>query len=476
MNEHAAWSFVEASQDRFRALSDRVWATPETCYAEIRSAAAHLEELTHQGFRVQDGVADIPTAMMGEAGEGGPVIAFLGEFDALAGLSQEADVAVQTPMELGGNGHGCGHNLLGSAAMLAAVAVRDWLAATGTPGRVRYYGCPAEEGGAAKAFMVCEGAFEDVDIAITWHPHALPAVMRGSSLANARVDFTFTGRAAHAAGAPHLGRSALDAAELMNVGINYLREHMPDSARIHYAYIDAGGISPNVVQGHAKVRYVVRAETAPEMLRLLERVRKVAQGAAMMTETTVQDEVLAAVSNVIENTPLVDAMQRNLEQLGTPAFGDTDRAYAARFQSTFDGDDITDAYRSVGIAPRAGEVLADTVVPADAFPAGLGGSTDVADVSWVVPTVQMWGANYAIGTPFHSWQMVAQGKGAPALKGMVHAAKIMAATGIDVMLDADLRDRAWQDLRTRTGPNGYVSPLPAGTAPPIAAMGNLLPR
>ncbi len=470
MNEHPAWPLIDAAQGRFRALADRVWATPETCYAETRSAAAHLDELRHQGFRVAENVAGIPTALTGEAGEGGPVIAFLGEFDALAGLSQVADLPEQKELETGANGHGCGHNMLGSAAMLAAVAVRDWLKDTGTPGRVRYYGCPAEEGGAAKAFMVRDGAFADVDIAITWHPHSIPAVMRGSSLSNARIVFAFTGRASHAAGAPHLGRSALDAAELMNVGVNYLREHMPDTARIHYAYIDAGGISPNVVQGRSLVRYVVRAETAPEMLRLLERVRNVAQGAALMTETQVQDQVLAAVSNVIENGPLTAAMQRNLDELGPPPFGETDKAYAARFQSTFDAADIADSYRSVGLAPRRGEVLPDFTVPANAPAAGLGGSTDVADVSWVIPTVQMWGANYAIGTPFHSWQMVAQGKGAPAIKGMVHAAKVMAATGIDVLTDPDLRARAWDDLRARTGPDGYVSPLPEDTEPPVAAM------
>lgn len=470
MNTHPVWPFVEASQARFRALSDRVWATPETCYGETASAAAHLEELRHQGFEVTEALAGIPTAMMGEAGTGGPVIAFLGEYDALAGLSQVADLAEEKPLEPGANGHGCGHNMLGSAALLAAVAVKDWLAETGTPGRVRYYGCPAEEGGAAKAFMVRDGAFDDVDIAITWHPGSIPSVVRGSSLANARIDFTFQGRASHAAGSPHLGRSALDAVELMNVGVNYLREHMPDSARIHYAYIDAGGISPNVVQGRAQVRYVVRSATAPEMLVLLERVRKVAQGAALMTETTLSDQVLAAVSNLIENAPLCAAMQRSLDALGPPAFTDTDRAYAARFQATFGAEDIADAYHHAGLAPRSDEVLPDYVVPGDVRGAGVGGSTDVADVSWVVPTVQMWGANYAIGTPFHSWQMVAQGKGAPALRGMVHAAMVMAATGADVVRDPDLIARAKADLRQQTGPDGYHSPLPDGAEPPIAAM------
>lgn len=470
MNEHPLWSYVEDAQGRFRALSDRVWATPETCYMEAESVAAHVEELLFQGFRVTERLAGIPTAVMGEAGEGGPVIAILGEFDALAGLSQQADVFEIAPVEAGANGHGCGHNLLGSAAMLAAAAVKTWLEETGTPGRVRYYGCPAEEGGAAKAFMVRDGAFDDVDIAISWHPGCIPAVLKGSSLSNARVDFTFKGRASHAAAAPHLGRSALDAVELMSVGVNYLREHMPDEARIHHAIIDAGGISPNVVQAHAKVRYVVRDATAPQMLTLLDRVRKVAEGAAMMTETTVSDTVLAAVSNLIYNAPLGEAMQRNLDQLGPPPFNEMDRAYAARYQATMSEDDIAACYRSMGIAETERKPLADFVVPWETPAVQMGGSTDVADVSWVVPTVQMWGANHAIGTQLHSWQATGQGKSQPALKGMVHAATVMAATAADAMRDPDLIARAKEDLKRRTGPKGYVSPLPESAEPPIAEM------
>lgn len=470
MNEHPVWTYVEGARFRLEALANDVWATPETCYAEAQSAAAHAAELRAQGFAVTEAVAGIPTAVMGEAGEGGPVIAFLGEFDALAGLSQEADLFEQKPTESGANGHGCGHNLLGAASMLAAVALRDWLVATGTPGRVRYYGCPAEEGGGGKTFMVRAGAFDDVDIAISWHPYSIPAVMKGSSLSNARVDFTFTGRASHAAAGPHLGRSALDAMELMNVGVNYLREHMPDSARLHYAIIDGGGISPNVVQARAQVRYVVRDKTAPAMLKLLERVRKVARGAAMMTETEVSDTVLAAVSNLIPNDPLCTAMQRNLDLLGPPPFDDLDRAYAARFQATLSDEDIAAAYESVGLAPRGDLALPDFVVSAQTPVPSLAGSTDVADVSWVVPTVQLWGATCAIGTPLHSWQMVAQGKSALAHKGMAHAAAVMAATGVEAILDPDLRARARADLAARIGPDGYVSPLPEGAQPPIAAM------
>jgi aminobenzoyl-glutamate utilization protein B len=243
-NRNTVWRQVDAHKKRLIAMSDRVWATPEVCYTETRSVAEHVAELNHQGFRVTENVAGIPTAVIGEAGEGGPVIAFLGEYDALPGLSQEAGAAEHKPIEAGGHGHGCGHNLLGAAALLAATAMKDWLAENNLPGRVRYYGCPAEEGGAAKAFMVRAGAFDDADVAITWHPSSFWEVAPPLSLANTRADFIFTGRASHAAAAPHLGRSALDAVELMNVGVNYMREHMPSDARVHYALLDTGGIRP----------------------------------------------------------------------------------------------------------------------------------------------------------------------------------------------------------------------------------------
>src|SRR6202140_5007457 len=307
-NRSDIWLSVDAIKASFIALSDRVWATPEVCYTEARSCAEHLAELRRQGYRITENVADIPTAVMGEWGEGGPVIAFLGEYDALPGLSQEAGVAEPRPLEVGGHGHGCGHNLLGSAALLSATAVKDWLAAHKVPGRVRYYGCPAEEGGAAKTFMVRSGGFDDADIAITWHPNSFWEVVVTPSLANTRADFIFTGRTSHAAASPHLGRSALDAVELMNVGVNYMREHMPSDARVHYALLDAGGIAPNVVQAFAKVRYLIRARNLPELTRLIERVKKIAEGAALMTETSVDMTVISAVSNLLGNLPLEQAM------------------------------------------------------------------------------------------------------------------------------------------------------------------------
>lgn len=466
-NAPQIWRLVDENADDLIALSDRVWGMPETCYKEFQSVAEHTQELRRQGFRVTENVADIQTAVIGEAGEGGPVIAFLGEYDALPDLSQQAGVAEQRAMEAGGNGHGCGHNLLGSAAMLAAVAVRDWLKEKGLPGRVRYYGCPAEEGGAAKTFMVRAGAFEDVDIAITWHPHSICDVARADSLANARIDFTFRGKASHASASPHLGRSALDAVELMNVGVNYLREHIPTDARVHYALIDAGGIAPNVVQANATVRYLIRSPDLPGLFPLIERVKKVARGAAMMTETTMTEETLSAVSNLMPNTPLEVAMRRHLEVLGPPIFDAGDRAFAAEIRKTLGEEEVRHALWLFGLADSIETPLCDSLVPLESVRQGVGGSTDVGDVSWVVPTVQMWGANYAIGTPFHSWQMVAQGKSPAAHKGMVHAAKVMAAVGQQALSDPALIADAKRDLARRTAATPYVCPLPRETMPPL---------
>jgi aminobenzoyl-glutamate utilization protein B len=465
-NRSDIWRSVDAIKPRFVDLSDKVWAMPEICYTEARSSAEHLAELRHQGFRITENVADIPTALMGEWGEAGPVIAFLGEYDALPGLSQEAGIAEPRPLEAGGHGHGCGHNLLGSAALLAATALKDWLAANKVPGRVRYYGCPAEEGGAAKAFMVRSGAFDDADVAITWHPSSFWEVVVTPSLANTRADFIFTGRTSHAAVSPHLGRSALDAVELMNVGVNYMREHMPSDARVHYALLDAGGIAPNVVQAHARVRYSIRARDLPGMNELVARVHKIAQGAALMTETRVEMRIISAVSNLLPNTPLEAALLRVMEDLGPPHFDDADKAFAAKIRSTLSEQDIASVYRAIGMEPTD-RPLADFLVPLDARRNPQIGSTDVGDVSWVVPTVQVHAPTVAIGTPFHTWQVVAQGKTPAAHKAMVQAAKAMAGLGVKALLEPDLIAAAKADLNKRTARTPYVSPLPNNVAPPL---------
>ncbi len=464
-NTDAVWSHVDARQEEAIGLSDRVWATPELAYAETKSAAEHTAFLHAQGFRVTERLAGIPTAMMGEAGEGGPVIAILGEFDALPGLSNEAGVAEHRPVPGDSNGHACGHNLLGAGALLAATAVKDWLAANGVQGRVRYYGCPAEEGGAAKGFMARAGLFDDVDIAISWHPSAFAGVNEPLSLANTRIDFTFHGRASHAAASPHLGRSALDAVELMSVGVNYLREHVPQESRIHYAYLDAGGVAPNVVQAKAKVRYLIRAADVEDLNRLVARVRKIADGAALMTVTRVETRVVSAVSNLLGNRPLEELMQAALERLGPPAFDAADHARAAGFQATLGEEEITAAFRRIGL-PRGDSPLADRIPALDAPRVPMVGSTDVGDVSWKVPTVQARGATHAIGTPLHSWQATAQGTLPHAHKGMVHVAKVMASTAVDALTRPEVIAAAKAAHHAKTG-GRYVCPLPEDATPPI---------
>ena len=465
-NTPRIWQMVDHHQDDLIALSDRIWTMPELNFQETRSAAEHAAMLRDKGFRVTEGVAGIPTAVIGEAGQGGPVIAILGEYDALPGLSNEPGVAEHRPIPNQHAGHGCGHNLLGAGAILAAAAVKDWLAEQGIEGRVRYYGCPAEEGGAAKTFMVRDGAFDDVDIAISWHPAPFAGVNEAYSLAILQVDYAFTGRASHAAASPELGRSALDAVELMNVGVNYLREHTPDDARIHYATLDAGGIAPNVVQARAKSRYIIRAAELSDLKDLAARVDDIARGAALMTQCKVDIQVISGMSNLLGNTPLEETLHANLQRLGPPPFDAEDRAYAERIRATIRPDDIVSAHRRFGM-PVTDAPLADTIVPLEARGAKMVGSTDVGDVSWKVPTVQARGATYAIGTPGHSWQLTAQGQSPLAHKGMVHVAKAMAGTAVDLLQNPALLAAAQAEHQARLAVTPYESPLPEGLQPPF---------
>ncbi|MCA1371797.1 amidohydrolase [Bradyrhizobium sp. BRP14] len=466
-NSDAVWDLVEKKREAFFSLSDRVWDTPETNYEEYRSSAAHAAMLEAEGFRVGRGIAGMPTALMGEAGEGGPVIAILGEFDALPCLSQQAGVAQERPLVAGGNGHGCGHNLLGAGSMMAATAVKDYLEANGIKGRIRYYGCPAEEGGSSKGFMVRAGVFDDVDIAISWHPAPFAGVNNPISLACNEINFHFSGRASHASASPHLGRSALDAVELMNVGVNYLREHMPSTARIHYAVTDTGGHAPNVVQARATVRYLIRARSLPELLDLLGRVKNVAEGAALMTGTTMRSQIVSGDANLVGNTPLEALMHSHLERLGPPVFDDADRETAAKFQETFSAEDIASSFERFGLKLRNGVSLCDTIFPPESGNGTLVGSTDVGTVSWVAPTVQMRGATYAIGTPGHSWQLVAQGKLPAAHKGMEHAAKVMASTALELILKPELIAAAKADHAARLDGTPFVNPIPDDVDPPL---------
>ncbi|MFF2369804.1 amidohydrolase [Agromyces sp. NPDC058110] len=463
---------VESYGPRFTRLSDEIWDDPQLRWQEYGSMAKQIEAAEEHGFRIEREVGGIPTAFFAEKGEGGPLIAFLGEYDALAGLSQASGVAEPTPNPetTNANGAGCGHNLLGSGSLLAAAAAAAYLEQHGIPGRVRYYGCPAEEAAAGKTFMVQAGAFDGVDGAVSWHPAPVMSASQFLTLSYAQVYFRYTGIASHAGADPAHGRSALDAVELLNVGVNFLREHMPDTARVHYAITDAGGDSPNVVQAHASAYYVVRANTVGEMRELYDRVVKIAQGAALMTETSLEIDFDGACAEILPNVALEAALQANVESIGPVPFDEADAAAAAAFTATVPEREVIGMRRMLGLP--AGAVLHDGVLPLGdpRRRQQMTGSSDVGDVSWTVPTVQIAGATAAIGTPGHSWQMVAQGKLPAAHKGMLHAAKAMAATAIDMLTDAELLAAATSEFDAVIAETPYDCPIPEGiVAPPLRA-------
>ena len=466
-NEEDIWNLVELKKNDYIKFSDRVFDMPETLYKEFKSVSEHTKVLKKEGFKVTEGICNMPTAVLGEYGDKGPVIAIIGEFDALPGLSQVAGIAEYKPILNEENGHGCGHNLLGAASLLAATAVKDWIIKNNINARVRYYGCPAEEGGAAKTYMARDGLFNDVDTAICWHPATFNSVNKPISLANTRIDFTFHGKAAHAATAPHLGRSALDAIELMNVGVNYMREHMPDSARVHYAYLDVGGNAPNVVQAKATIRHLIRASDLVQLRSLVDRVYKIADGAALMTETVVEKNVYTGVSNLLGNKPLEEIMQNEFDKLGPVVFDANDRVFANEIRSTLTQADILDSFQRIGLRTPLDMPLCNFVAPLETVGNGGIGSTDVGDVSWVVPTVQARVATCAVGTPFHTWQTVAQGKSSAAHKGMIHAAKVMASTASALIKDPNKLKEAKEAFNLQISINPYICPIPKGVLPPI---------
>jgi aminobenzoyl-glutamate utilization protein B len=452
---------IEKKREKFIEISQRIWELAEKSYEETASADLLCRSLEAEGFSLKRDVAGIPTAFVGSYGSGKPVVAILGEFDALAGLSQEAGIAEQKPIEKDGNGHGCGHNLLGTGAFAAAAAVKEYMQENNLPGTVRYYGCPAEENGDAKAYMARDGVFDDVDFSLTWHPAPANAVSAMNALATYQVYFRFKGRSAHAAAAPHLGRSALDAVELMNVGVNYLREHIIPQARVHYAVTNTGGYSPNVVQSNAEVLYLIRAPKVVQVEQIYQRMIKIAEGAALMTETEMELEFDSGTSDLIKNRTIDHVMLDNYHKLGTPEFTKDEVNFAKQIQETLSEDELNNLWHH----SMKGQVLSDTILPLtdeEAF-----ASTDVADVSQVTPTSQAHAVTMANGTSLHTWQVVAQGGSSIGQKGMLHAAKVIAATAVEVMQDKKLIQQAKQELEEKLGANGYVSPIPKDVVPPV---------
>jgi len=477
MDKHDIIASIEGRKDSLCALSDAIWGFAETAFVEHKSMAALVEALKSEDFAVETGIGNVETAFKGTFGSGAPVIGLLGEYDALFGIDQVAGATEKVSDNPGAPGHGCGHNMLGVGALAAAFALKDYLIKTGASGTVIYFGTPGEEGGSGKAFMAREGCFDMLDAALTWHPSVTTAASTTSSLANIQARFRFSGVSSHAAGAPHMGRSALDGAELMNVGVQFMREHVTSDVRVHYSVTDGGGLSPNVVQPTAELLYLCRADTIKGAQEVYEWVCEIARGAAMMTQTKVDITFVKACSNVINNRVMEFQLQKNLEAMPPYKANEEERKLMRAFSETVDQGRESMLRGLKSTSPEAMAFMKehlyddfyDFVVPITLEEKASPGSTDVGDVSWVCPTAQINVATWAPLTPGHSWQVVSQGTSSMAHKGTLYAGEVMAATAIDLLEQPELLAAAKAEHAERVGPDGYQCPIPKGVVPkPLA--------
>lgn len=439
---------LDKKSETYAAIAQNIWEFAEMGYLEEKSSALLQKTMIDEGFTIKKGVAGIPTAFIAEYGSGAPIIAILGEYDALPGLSQKA-VPEKASAEKEA-GHGCGHHLFGTASAAAAIAVKDWMTASNTKGTIRFYGCPAEEGGSGKVYMVRDGLFNDVDIALHWHPGAQNASSAGAALANKSAKFRFYGVSAHAAASPEKGRSALDGVEAMNAMVNMMREHIPQEARIHYV-ITSGGKAPNVVPDFAEVYYYARHDKRDVVLNIFDRISKAAEGAALGTGTKMDYELIGGTHELLPNLTLQKLMHDNLTIVEGITYTEEEKVFADKIAKTM-GYDKADLETAQSIQPYKTE--------AKAF-----GSTDVGDVSFTVPTVGMSSATWVPGTPAHSWQAVAAGGTTIGKKGMMVAAKTLTLTAIDLMANQEIINQAKAEFLERRGADFVYIPL-LGDRPP----------
>ncbi len=434
---------IQSQYDLYKKTALQIWGFAEVGYKEVKSSALLQTLLSDQGFTVQAGVADEPTAFVATYGSGKPVIGILGEFDALPGLSQQA---VPEKISAGKDaGHGCGHHLFGTASVAAGIELKKLIDQKKLTGTIKVFGCPAEEGGSGKVYMVRAGLFNDVDVVIHWHPGSENGVTMTSALANKSAKFRFYGISAHAAGAPDKGRSALDGVEAMDHMVNMMREHIPQETRIHYV-ITSGGKAPNVVPDFAEVYYYVRHPKRDQVKSIFDRVVKCAEGAAMGTGTQVHYEIIGGTHDLLLNRTLAEAMQKNLEKVGGVKYNDDETAFAKNIQSSF-------------LSPPPAIETSSMIKPIKVEEDAGGGSTDVGDVSYAVPTVGMRACTWAPGTPAHSWQAVACGGTEIGTKGMMVAAKTMTMTAIDLFTDPILVQKAKEEYKKDLGDYKYEALL-----------------
>lgn len=461
-------------EELFEKLNAKIWDYAELKFEEYQSSKALIDMMKAHGFSVERGLAGMDTAFRATAGKGRPVIGLLAEYDALSGLSQKAGQLEPIPRKGTENGHGCGHCLLGTAAAGAALMAKDYLIQTGREGTVVLIGCPAEEGGSGKAYLARAGVFDDLDAALTWHPAGGNAVLTGSLQANCQAYFRFHGVSSHAAGSPHLGRSALDAVELMDVGVNYMREHMEPTDRIHYAITDTGGSSPNVVQNHAEVLYLIRSTDNNKVKRLYERVKNIARGAALMTETNVEAVFDKACSNILSNSILEQLLYDCMKTIPLPSYTEEELAYAEQMKKTITDADIASDMSLMMVhgaekrrlASLYRELpMANFVVEHQHQDLFLPGSSDVGDCSHATPTAQFVGACFVPGTPAHSWQMTAQGKEKTAVKGMFYAAQVLSEACRRLFEKPEIVKQAREVFENDTEGKPYECPIPTEILP-----------
>ena len=467
--ENDVLAAIESNKKLLGDLEKDIWAHPQVGFYEDYAAELLSEVLEKKGFRVSRQVASLPTAFIAEWGSGKPVIGILGEYDALPGMSQQVKAEKQ-PVQDGAPGHACGHNLLGVAGIGAVLALKHAMRTGGLQGTIRYYGCPAEETLIGKVFMARDGSFDDLDVALTWHPFYLNTYWNSQSMAMNSVKLNFHGVSAHAANAPHLGRSALDAVMLTDVGVNFMREHMIPDARIH-CVVPHGGEAPNIVPSYAQAWYYVRAPKRPQVDALYQRLLSIAQGATLMTETTHDVEFIAGCYDYMPNRTLNQAILRRMQQLGPPQFDAADVELGRKLRDSLAPEQVETMLAGYRLSrQQVGDPLCDAIVEsAGGFAQGevMAGSTDVGDVSYIVPTGQFTTCCMPLGAAIHSWQACAAAGSGIGFKGMMLAAKVLGLVGLDLLTTPELVREARDELARNTGNKRYVSPLPNDVRPPI---------
>lgn len=457
MGKNHLFEQIEKNEEKLKEIAFEIWNNPEIAFNEFKASKLQKEYLKGLGFEIKD-VPNNPTAFIAECGEGKPILGILGEYDALPGLSQKIS-SVKEPLEEYTSGHGCGHNLIGTGGVGAAVALKEIMETENLKGTIRYYGCPAEETLAGKGLMAKETVFDDLDSCVSWHPASMNVVWGCSFLAMNSMKFRFKGKTAHAAAAPQAGRSALDAVELMNVGANYLREHVIEKARIHYV-ITNGGMAPNVVPDDAEVWYFVRAPKRVDVKEISDRLYKIAQGAELMTETKMEYELLAGCYDVVPNNVLGKLMHSNMQEIGGPKFTEEDYTFAndlAALSTKEEKRKVMSTY----FAPEyiLDRSLCDEIIEVDDRGKVMAGSSDVGDVSYITPFSQITAATWPIGTAAHTWIASASSGSGIGLNAMIFAAKTIAGTLYDLLNDNNLIESAKEEYKTVLRDTKYVSPF-----------------